>query len=69
MEAYNGGNIGAVRDGDIIDIDIPGRALNVRLEDQQIKARLKTTAVPERALTPLLRAWRQKFCGVNCYGV
>ncbi|MCF8144341.1 MAG: dihydroxy-acid dehydratase [Deltaproteobacteria bacterium] len=68
MEAYNGGPIGAVRDGDIIDIDIPNRHLNVRLSDEQIRQRLKDVSVPERALTPLLKHYREKFSGINCYG-
>ena len=38
-EAAAGGNIGLVRDGDIIDIDIPGRSINVRLSDEELAAR------------------------------
>lgn len=40
-EAARGGNIGLVRDGDIIDIDIPNRTINVRLTDEQLEARRK----------------------------
>jgi dihydroxy-acid dehydratase len=68
MEAYNGGAIGAIRDGDIIDIDIPNRKLNVKLSDQEIKERLEDTKIPERELTPLLESYRNKFAGINCYG-
>jgi dihydroxy-acid dehydratase len=68
MEAYNGGAIGAIRDGDIIDIDIPNRKLNVQLSDQEIKERLKDIRIPERELTPLLKSYRDKFAGINCYG-
>ena len=68
MEAYNGGVIGAIREGDIIEIDIPNRKLNVRLSDAEIKDRLKKIEVPERKLTPLLESYREKFTGVNCYG-
>ena len=38
-EAASGGNIGLVRDGDIIDIDIPARSINVRLSDEELAAR------------------------------
>lgn len=38
-EAANGGNIGLVRDGDIIEIDIPARSINVRLSDEELAAR------------------------------
>ncbi len=68
MEAYNGGAIGAIRDGDIIEIDIPNRKLNVRLSEVEIKERLKEVEAPERKLTPLLESYRNKFTGVNCYG-
>jgi len=68
MEAYNGGAIGAIKDGDIIEIDIPNRKLNVRLSDAEIKERLEKVEVPERKLTPLLESYRKKFTGVNCYG-
>ena len=39
-EAASGGPIGALKDGDIIDINIPERTLNVRLTDSEIKQRL-----------------------------
>ena len=39
-EASARGPIAAIEEGDIIEIDIPNRTLNVRLEDEEIKARL-----------------------------
>ncbi|MBW2083752.1 MAG: dihydroxy-acid dehydratase, partial [Deltaproteobacteria bacterium] len=68
MEAFNGGPIGAIRDGDIIEIDIPGRAINVRLEPAEIAKRLEGAKAPGRNLTPLLEAYRQRFRAINCYG-
>jgi dihydroxy-acid dehydratase len=68
MEAYNGGAIGAIRDGDIVEIDIPNRSLNVKLSDKEIEQRLKTIQIPYRDLTPILRSYREKFSGMNCYG-
>jgi dihydroxy-acid dehydratase len=68
MEAFNGGAIGAIRDGDVIEINVPDRTLNVRLSDREIGERLKGTRAPERELTPLLKSYRQKFLGKNCYG-
>ena len=68
MEAYNGGPIGAIKDGDIIEIDIPNRTLNVKLSEKEIKERLKDVEVPERKLTPLLASYRKKFAEINCYG-
>jgi len=68
MEAYNGGTIGAIQDGDIIEIDIPNRKLGVKLSDKEIKERLKSIKAPEIKLTPLLESYRKKFLGINCYG-
>ncbi|MDA8325439.1 MAG: dihydroxy-acid dehydratase [Nitrospiraceae bacterium] len=39
-EAMEGGAIAAVKDGDIISIDIPGRKINIGLTDKEIEARL-----------------------------
>ncbi len=39
-EAYVGGPIAALTDGDVISIDIPGRKLEVELSDQEIKERI-----------------------------
>jgi dihydroxy-acid dehydratase len=68
MEAYNGGTIGAIRDGDIIEIDIPKRRLNVKLSDEEIQERLKKPYIPDRKLTPFLSSYRTKYDGINCYG-
>ncbi|MBW2004548.1 MAG: dihydroxy-acid dehydratase [Deltaproteobacteria bacterium] len=68
MEAYNGGAIGAIQDGDIIEIDIPNRKLAVQLSDKEIEERLKNVKAPERKLTPLLESYRKKFLDINCYG-
>ena len=68
MEAFNGGPIGAIRDGDIVEIDIPNRKLNVRLSDAEIRERLSSGKVPERRLVPLLASFRKAFTGINCYG-
>ena len=68
MEAYNGGAIGAIQDGDIIEIDIPSRKLAVQLSDKEITERLKNVKAPEKKLTPLLESYRKKFLGINCYG-
>jgi dihydroxy-acid dehydratase len=69
MEAYNGGAIGAIRDGDIIEIDIPRRTLNARISNKEMKRRLEYLRAPERKLTPLLESYRKRFTGLNCYGL
>ncbi|MCE5331567.1 MAG: dihydroxy-acid dehydratase [Bacteroidales bacterium] len=41
-EAASGGNIGLIQDGDIIEIDIPNRSINIKLSDEELNARRKT---------------------------
>ncbi|MCA1406004.1 dihydroxy-acid dehydratase [Ensifer sp. IC3342] len=38
-EAANGGTIGLVRDGDMIDIDIPNRTISLRVDETELAAR------------------------------
>jgi dihydroxy-acid dehydratase len=38
-EAASGGEIGLIRNGDIIDINIPERTINVRLDDKELERR------------------------------
>ncbi|MBM2810210.1 MAG: ilvD [Chloroflexi bacterium] len=46
-EAAVRGPIGALRDGDVVTIDIEGRSLHVDLSDDQIAERLKSWKAPE----------------------
>ncbi|NLC67243.1 MAG: dihydroxy-acid dehydratase [Clostridiaceae bacterium] len=50
-EAMEGGPIAAVRNGDIISIDIPGGKLNVELTDEEIKKRIAQWKAPEPRIT------------------
>jgi dihydroxy-acid dehydratase len=50
-EAASGGPIAIVRDGDIIEIDIPNKKLNVKLSDAEIKERLKNWKEPKPNIT------------------
>ncbi len=46
-EAAEGGPIGLLRDGDIIEINIPERTLNVRLSEEELAERRKSWKPPE----------------------
>ena len=46
-EAAAGGPIGLLEPGDVIEIDIPGHKLNVRLSDKELAERLKKWTPPE----------------------
>ena len=58
-EAYAGGPIAAVRDGDMIDIDIPARTLNVRLSDEEIKQRMAEVKIIDRPVTGVQKKYRK----------
>ena len=58
-EAYAGGPIAAVQDGDIIDIDIPARKLNVRLTDEEIAARMAKVKIVDRPVHGVQKKYRQ----------
>lgn len=55
-EAAAGGNIGLVKDGDIIEIDIPKRTINVKLSDEQLAERRSAEeGRGKKAFTPTKR--------------
>ncbi len=55
-EAACGGNIGLIRDGDIIDIDIPARTINVSVSDEVLaRRRAEEEARGKDAFTPRKR--------------
>jgi len=57
-EAAAGGPIASVQNGDIIEIDIPQRKLNVHLSDSEIAQRLKKVKHPEKELSGVLARYR-----------
>ena len=57
-EAAARGPIAALKDGDLIDIDIHGRKLSVQLTDAEIAARLKDLPVFEPRTTS---KWLQRY--------
>lgn len=55
-EAAAGGNIGLIKDGDVIVIDIPNRSISVKLTDEELAARRKEQeARGKDAFTPVAR--------------
>ena len=56
-EAAAGGNIGKVRDGDIIEINIPERTINVKLSDEELASRQMTPLTRERIVPKSLKAY------------
>ena len=55
-EAANQGNIGLIRSGDIIDIDIPNRSIGIRISDEELDFRREQmNALGDCAWKPLKR--------------
>ncbi len=68
-EAASGGNIGKLVDGDIIDIDIPNRSINVRLSDEELAARPQQPLRRSRKVSKALRAYAQSVASADKGGV
>ena len=68
-EAANGGAIGKVLDGDIIDIDIPARSINVRLSDAELAARPMRPLTRKRVVAKSLKAYANMVSSADKGGV
>lgn len=68
-EAAAGGNIGKIVDGDIIEIDIPGRSINVKLTDEELAARPMAPVTRDRKVSKALRAYAAMVSSADKGGV
>ena len=68
-EAAAGGNIGKIKDGDIIEIDIPNRSINVKLSDDELAARKQQPLKRKRLVSKSLRIYAQSVSSADKGGV
>lgn len=68
-EAAAGGNIGKIKDGDIIEIDIPNRRINVKLSEKELAARPQQPLKRNRQVSKALRAYAQSVSSADKGGV
>lgn len=68
-EAASGGNIGKIVDGDIIEIDIPNRSINVKLTDEELASRPMRPLKRNRTVSKALRAYAQSVSSADKGGV
>lgn len=77
-EAAAGGDIALVRDGDIIDIDIPARSINLRISDAELDSRRAAEQAKgeraykpdrERTVSKALRAYASMVSSADLGGV
>lgn len=68
-EAAAGGNIGKIVDGDVIEIDIPNRSINVRLSDAELEARPMAPVTRNRVVSKVLKAYAAMVSSADKGGV
>ena len=68
-EAAAGGNIGKVLDGDMIEINIPERRINVLLADEELNRREMRPLTRNRQVSKALRAYAQSVSSADKGGV
>ncbi len=64
-EAAAGGAIGVVRDGDIIDIDIENCSLNLRIGEEELKARLAAFHPSQKPVDGYLKRYRAQVSSAS----
>ena len=60
---------GDIKDGDIIEIDIPNRTINVRLTDEELAARPQQPLTRNRKVSKALRYYAQSVSSAEKGGV
>lgn len=68
-EAAAGGNVGKIIDGDIIEIDIPNRTINVKLSDEELANRQQRPMTRQRTVSKALKAYAQSVSSADKGGV
>jgi dihydroxy-acid dehydratase len=64
-EAAEGGPIAAVRNGDQIEIDIPGKKLNLLISNEELEKRLSQWKPPKRKLKGYLKRYARLVTSAN----
>ena len=64
-EAAAGGAIGVVREGDIIDIDIEGGRIDLRVSEEELAARLKAFSPLEKPVDGYLKRYRAQVTSAS----
>jgi len=64
-EAYEGGNIAFLQDGDIIDIDILSKSMNVRINEEEFARRKREWSPIKKPCSGWLRVFRDNTCNAH----
>ncbi|MCD8317844.1 MAG: dihydroxy-acid dehydratase [Paraprevotella sp.] len=68
-EAAAGGNIGKIVDGDLIEIDIPNRSINVKLTEAELAARPQRPMTRHRVVPKSLKAYASMVSSADKGGI
>lgn len=60
-EAYLGGSIGLIKNNDLIEIDVPGRKLNLKVSQLELAKRAKSAKPPKSQTSPMMDNYRQRI--------
>jgi dihydroxy-acid dehydratase len=67
-EAMEGGPLAIVRNGDLIEIDIPNRRLDLKLKKEEIESRMKSWKAPRAKATRGVLGLYSQFAESLTYG-
>jgi dihydroxy-acid dehydratase len=68
-EAASGGNIGKIKDGDVIVIDLPTRSINVKLSDEELAGRPMQPLKRNRKVSKALQIYASMVASADKGGV
>jgi len=68
-EAIEGGPIALVKNGDMIEINIPERALNLKISDEELKQRKAAFVPPKTEITGYLARYQRSVHSANTGGI
>ncbi len=68
-EASEGGPIGLVKDGDLIEINIPERILNLKVSEEELEKRRSVFNPPEKKVTGYLARYQRAVHSANTGGI
>ncbi len=64
-EAAEKGTIAIVKDGDVIEIDLPKRSINLKISSDEIKERLKNLKIKKKILSGVLKRYVASVTSAN----
>ncbi len=64
-EAWEGGPIGAIQNGDVIEIDVPAERIQLQVSESELKRRLSVQQRPDHPAHGMLASYRKTVSGAD----